>query len=46
MAIQHNVIRRDPLKGYLSGWRRAVKLGLIPPLHMVTGFLGEGGVRG
>ena len=42
---KRNLLLHDPLQVYLIGWRPAVGCGLVPPLHMVTCFLMEGGSK-
>ena len=43
MAIHQNALHHDPLEGFVSGLRRTVNRVLVLPLHMVPGFLVEGG---
>ena len=43
LAIHQNALHHDPLEGFVSGLRRTVNRVLVLPLHLVPGFLVEGG---
>ena len=38
VSVEVHPLRRDPLEGDLTGWRRMVDRSPIPPLHMVASF--------